>query len=227
MVRPFIPVIHRLRVTPDEPLEGPRAIVGERPRRNGRASRRPHTDMRVDAVRRLIEQTALTYSEIAARTGVGRASICRWTRDHGWVRPLYAPRATDLTPTARASQRLKLRTLAERLRAIAERYLRDLEAQPQVDVELLVQALQVVQMAKLAAMGRRRRRGVIVGRPSTGSSRQERDDAIRAALKEMRRGGVDLERIPPEAMELLSDASVPAEDHPALKARKGRRRAFF
>ena len=56
------------------------------PRRRG--SRRPHTDATVAAVRRLIEQTALTYAEIAARTGVARASICRWTRDGGWQRPL-------------------------------------------------------------------------------------------------------------------------------------------
>ena len=49
-----------------------------------RGSRRPHTDGKVAAVRRLIEETALTYSEIAARTGVGRASICRWTRDGAW-----------------------------------------------------------------------------------------------------------------------------------------------
>ena len=223
MPRPFVPVIHRLRVTPDAPADGPPAIVGERPKRNGQASRRPHADLSVAAVRRLVEQTALTYSEISAKTGVGRASICRWARDHGWQRPLYAPRATDLVPTARASQKLKLRTLAERLRIIAERYVREIEADPGVDLDRLVQALQVVQMAKLAAQGRRRRRGFIVGRPSTGASRQERDDAIRTALKEMRRGGVDLDLVPQEALDLLIDASVPAEDHPALRERKGRK----
>ena len=103
---PFSPIA-RLRVQPDEPD----AVIAPRPR----GSRRPHTDAKVAAVRRLIEQTPLTYGEIAAKTGVGRASICRWTRDGGWQRPLFAPRATDTVPRARASAQLKRRTLAARL----------------------------------------------------------------------------------------------------------------
>ena len=78
-------------------------------------------------MRRLIEQTTLTYGEIAVKTGVGRASICRWTRDGRWQRPLFAPRATDTVPTARAGARLKLRTLFSRLAALAERYIRELK----------------------------------------------------------------------------------------------------
>ena len=81
----------------------PGAFVAPRPR----GSRRPHTDAKVATVRRLIEQTTLTYGEIAARTGVGRASICRWTRDGGWQRPPFAPRATDTVPRARASAKLR------------------------------------------------------------------------------------------------------------------------
>ena len=53
-------------------------------------------------MRRLIEETPLTYGEIAKRTGVGRASICRWTRDEGWRRHVFAPRATDTVPRSRA-----------------------------------------------------------------------------------------------------------------------------
>jgi hypothetical protein len=83
----------RFGVLPDEPA----AVVGPRPR----GSRRPHTDPTVTKVRRLIEQTALTYGEIAARTGVGRASICRWARGGGWQRPVFAPSATDTVPSAR------------------------------------------------------------------------------------------------------------------------------
>src|SRR5882672_6784501 len=89
------PSIARLGVRPDEPA----AMVGPRPR----GSRRPHTDAKVAAVRRLIEQTALTYGEIAKRTGVGRASICRWTNDGSWQRHAFAPRATDRVPRERAS----------------------------------------------------------------------------------------------------------------------------
>jgi hypothetical protein len=146
MILPHIPpVIVRLRVTPDEPAEGPPAIVGARPQ----GSRRPHTDAAVAKVRHLIEHTALTYDEIAAKTGVGPASISRWSRDGAWARPLSAPRATDRMPTARASQKLKLRRLAERLRMLAERYLRELEQTPGVDLDKLVQALEVVKMARL------------------------------------------------------------------------------
>ena len=97
----FGPAILRLQVQPDSPG----AIVAPR----ARGSRRPHNDATVRDVRRLVENTTLTYGEIAARTGVGRASICRWTRDQGWKRPLFAPRATDTVPTARASARLKAR----------------------------------------------------------------------------------------------------------------------
>src|SRR5205814_3033324 len=121
--------IARIGVRPDEP----EPAAGPRPR----GSRRPHTDARVAAVRRLIEQTELTYGEIAARTGVGRASICRWTRDGGWRRPPFAPRATDTVPSARASARLKARTLAARLRALAERHIRELEQAPAVDFDRL------------------------------------------------------------------------------------------
>src|SRR3954470_23628421 len=109
----FDPPIARLSVHPDEPD----AITAPRPR----GSRRPHTDTKVATVRRLIEQTTLTYSEIAAKSGVGRASICRWTSDHGWKRPLFAPRATDTVPRERASARLRMRTLGARLAALAER----------------------------------------------------------------------------------------------------------
>lgn len=63
MPPPLVSAVVRLRVTPDDPA----AVVGPRPR----GSRRPHSDAQVAAVRRLIEQTPLTYGEIAAKTGVG------------------------------------------------------------------------------------------------------------------------------------------------------------
>src|ERR1700750_1883193 len=141
MVQPrslFSPPIFRLRVTPDEPAEGPPAIVEQRPH----GSRRPHTDMAVAKVRHLIERTELTYSEIAKKTGVGRASICRWARDGKWRRPAYAPRAPDLGPTLRAGRRLRMRKLAERLEALAHRHLRELEEAPNVASDHVMQAKQ-------------------------------------------------------------------------------------
>ena len=220
MPLPFIPVIHRLRVTPDPVTDGPPPVAGGRPP----GSRRPHTNAKAAQVRRLIEQTTLTYSEIAAKTGVGRASICRWTRDGGWQRPAFAPRATDTVPSARAGQKLKLRKLAERLRLLAERAIRELEAAPDVDLDRLMQALQVVKMARLEAQGRRRRRRIFVGEPRTGRQTLTQDEAIRAALKEMRRGGVDLAHIPQEALDLVIDAKQPVEDHMELRERGKRRR---
>jgi hypothetical protein len=211
----------RLRVTPDEPAEGPPAIVEQRPR----GSRRPHTDMAVAKVRNLIERTDLTYSEITAKTGVGRASICRWARDGKWLRPPHAPRATDLVPTLRAGRRLKLRKLAGRLQALAERHARELEEAPRVDVELLMQALQVLKMARLEAMGRRGRGGFRAGPAVSGAWAHERDNAIRTALKEMRRGGVDIDRAPKEAVEMLIEANTPVEGGPEsrLRGRRSRR----
>ncbi len=176
----------------------------------------------VAAVRRLIEQTTLTYSQIAARTGVGRASICRWTRDGGWRRPAFAPRATDTVPSARAGQRLKLRTLAARLSALAERYVRELEETPGVDLGKLGEALELMKMARLEAMGRNRRRRVAL--ITHWISAQTRDEITRKALNELRRAGIDVEHAPQEALDLLIDARMPAEeDHPALRRRRGRR----
>jgi hypothetical protein len=45
------------------------------------------------------------------------------------------------------------------------------------------------------------------------------DEAIRTALKEMRRSGVDIDRAPKEALDLVIAANVPVEDHPALRER--------
>ena len=207
MRHPFSSPIVRLRVGPDDP---PGAPV------RSRGTRRPHSDERVAQVRGLIEQTTLTYGEIAKRTGVGRASICRWTRDGGWQRPTFAPRATDTMPRPRAGQKLKLRLLAERLRALAERHVRELEEAPAVDPEKLMQALNVLKMARLEAMGRRRRRR-IADDTQTGAQWMSRQDAIRTALRELRRGGVDLDRAPQAALDLVTDAAMPAEeDDPAL-----------
>ncbi|MBI2713186.1 MAG: hypothetical protein HYX37_01870 [Rhizobiales bacterium] len=208
----FSPSIVRLRVLPDEPG----AVVGTRPR----GSRRPHQDATVGEVRRLIEQTALTYGEIAKRSGVGRASICRWTRDGGWQRPVFAPRATDTVPRPRAGQKLKLRLLAERLRTLAERYVRELEETPGVDLDRLVQALEVVKMARLAAMGRRRRRRLSAD-ASAGSFKTLDATARAALLEDLRAAGVNVERAPPAALEdfIASHAAPRAE--PVLR-QKGR-----
>lgn len=205
---PIFSAIGRIGVRPDDP----EAVVGP-PRKRG--SRRPHTDAKVAEVRRLIEQTVLTYGEIAAKSGVGRASICRWTRDGGWQRPVFAPRATDTVPRARASARLKARTLAARLNALAERYVRELEETPGVDLDKLGEALELSKMAKLAAMGRRRRRNTAEG-PRRKPNEPERP------ILQLCAAGVDLHRAPRAAVEDFLENRAPPRDEPGLPRRRGR-----
>jgi hypothetical protein len=199
------PIIRRVRLTPERPDELPQRA----PR-----TRRPHGEAQVAAVRHLIEQTELTYAEIEKRTGVGRASICRWTRDQKWVRPVFAPRATDLIPRARASARLKRRTLAARLDALAERYVRELESDPGVDLDKLAAALELAKMAKLAALPRKR----IRGRMMPASEEPAR------VLARLRAEGVRLDRAPDAAVKDFIDSHRPPEDDRHLRPRATRSR---
>jgi len=177
-----------------------------------RGSRRPHTDGKVAAVRRLIEDTTLTYGQIAARTGVGRASICRWTQDGAWKRPLFAPRATDTVPRARASAKLKRRTLAARLTALAERHIGELEASACVDAGKLGEALELLKMAKLAGMRRSRRRTEdgLWGEPMR-------------PIIELCQANVDLHRAPRAALDDFLENRAPPPKEEKL-GRRGRRR---
>jgi hypothetical protein len=213
-IRPQLdpPIRRRGGVTPDKPAEGPPAIMQDRPPR----SRRAHADTMYAEVRELIEYTALTYEQIKAQTGIDTSIISCWARDGCWVRPLEAPRSSDRMPTFHARRRLKLRRLAGRLQMMAEHIVRKLEEAPGVDLDRLMQALQVLRMARLEIMGNRRR-GPWPGNPRTGTWTMSREQAIRAALKEMRRGGVDIDRAPKEALELLIEAKVPEEDSPQLR----------
>jgi len=169
---------------------------------------------RSQKVRNLIERNRPDlFRDSEERPCVGRASICRWARDGKWLRPAHAPRATDLVPSLRAGRRLRMRMLATRLEALAQRHLRELEETPNVDPDRLMQALQLVKMARLEAMGRGAA-AAFTASPRTGAWGLSRDQAIRTALKEMRRGGVDIDRAPKEAVELVIEANVPVEDHP-------------
>ena len=205
--------IARIGIRPDEP----RAMTA--PRKRG--SRRPHTDAAVAAVRGLIEGSVLTYSEIAAKTGVGRASICRWTSDQRWKRPLFAPRATDTVPSARAGARLKARTLAARLAALAERHIRELEAAESVDPDRLAEALELLKMAKLAARPKRRHRKAAetaadaAQQASHGTWQAEPRTLLRAMLS----AGVTPERAPEAALEDFIVSRKP----PPEKRRRTRR----
>ncbi|RTL50896.1 MAG: hypothetical protein EKK40_12390 [Bradyrhizobiaceae bacterium] len=222
MIRTRLPVITRLRVQPNEVMEGSQAAV------RARGTRSPHTEAKVAVVRRLIEQTTLSYSEIALRTGVGRASICRWTRDQKWQRPLFAPRATDTVPTIRAGQKLKLRLLAERLRAIAERAIRELEEQESVDLTKLAEALELLKLAKLAVIGRhgprKRRRRLIDDAANNADAPQLFDAAPRELLRGLRAAGIDTLLAPEEAVMDFIASRTPI---PKNLTRKQRREKYL
>jgi hypothetical protein len=192
-----------LRVSPDEPdaLAAPRQ----------RGSRAPHSDAKVAAMRHLVEQTPLTYGEIAARTGVGRASICRWTRDGQWQRHAFAPRATDTLPRPRASAKLKRRGLAARLDALAERHIRELEESATVDPGKLAEALELLKMAKLAA------------RPRHGPRKRLGADPTRPIMQ-LCAGDVDLHRAPRAAVDDFLANREPPPEEPGPRGRRGGRR---
>ena len=204
----------------DPTTDGPPHIPGKRPPR----CKRLHTDATVAAVRRLVEETTLSYRQITAKTGVNTGTISVWARDGGWQRSPFAPRSPDTRRTASARHRLKLRKLGHNLHTLAERYAGELSESPAVDLDRLIAAIEVMKMARLEYMPRPRahRRP---GSPA-GDDQEwiDRETAIRSALKEMRRGGVDIDRIPEEAMALMEDAHTPPEDHPALRTRGRRRR---
>jgi len=205
-----------IRYTPAGWLGARPAATPPAPPRRGRGSRRPHTDATVVAVRRLVEETPLTYGEIAARTGVGRASICRWTRDGQWKRHLFAPRATDTVPTARAGARLKLRTLAARLAALAERHIRELEESACVDQDKLAEALELLRMAKLSARRRPKRRIGDLAEP----------EEFRRPIIQLCAAGVDLHRAPKAALDdFLAHREPPAEKPPRGRSRRARANA--
>jgi hypothetical protein len=160
-------------------------------------------------VRRLIEGTTLTYPQIAARTGTSPASISRWMQAGEWKRPLFAPRSMHNVPTARATAYLKRRWLAKRLIALAERYVRELEDTETVDLDKLGQALELLKMARLAAMRRtaRRTEAEFWGEPMR-------------PIAELCAAGVDLHRAPREAIrDFLENRAKPREEDKPPRSR--------
>jgi hypothetical protein len=209
----FSPSIVRLsdrrRPAPDESAR----MALPRPYGKGR----PYSDAAVETVRRLIEETTLTYDEIAARTGASPASISRWMQAGAWKRPLFAPRSMSTVPTPRASAYFKRRMLSVRLTALADRYVRELEDTPGVDLDKLGEALELLKMAKLAAMRRtpRRTEAVLWGEPMR-------------PIAELCAVGVDIHRAPRAAFDdfLAHRAKPREEDKPPRSRGRGNPRYF-
>ena len=191
--------------TPDDPCVAPGS------------KGRPHSDAKVNEVRRLIETTIYSYGQIAKRTGVPAPTISRWMVHRKWPRPAFAPRSTDTVPRWRASIRLRRRTLADRLLALSERWVRELEAQPGVDFAKLREALELLKLTKIATLPKypRHRVGDAADSLSTATARAR-------VIADLRTNGVDIARTPSEALADFVESCAPGPDpnkDPALKER--------
>ena len=196
MRNPFAPPILRLRVPTDDPRAGPRP----------NKSRRPHSDAKVAAVRKLMEQTMLTYGEIESRTGIGESLDLPLDAR----RPMAAAAiraARDRHGAARA--RLRRRTLAARLSALAERYVRELEAVPGIDLDKLGCALELMKLAKLAARPRKRVRGRMM----------QATEEPAHLLARLRAEGVNFDRAPESAVKDFVESHREPRNDPALRPR--------
>jgi len=172
---------------------------------------RPYADGAVETVRRLIEETTLTYHQIAARTGASPASISRWMQAGEWKRPLFAPRSMLSVPTPRATASNKHRLLSRRLLALADRYVRELEQAPAIDLDKLGQALELAKMARLAAMRRtpRRTEAIVSGE-------------LMRPIVELCAVGVDLSRAPRAAInDFLQNRAEPREKDKPPRSPRG------
>ena len=131
----------------------------------------------------------------------------------------FAPRATDTVPRWRASAKLRRRTLAARLHALAERAIRELEAARRRSRQLR-EALEILKLTMLAERPRKRwhrtekRRRI----PLT-------EEARARVIADLRANGVDIARAPSEALADFIESCAPGEDptdNPAFKPRKRR-----
>jgi hypothetical protein len=134
-----------------------------------------------------------------------------------WKRPLFAPRSMASVPTPRASVRFKHRELAARLTKLADRYVRELEEAPAIDLDKLGQALELLKMARLATMRRtaRRAEAAMWGEPMR-------------PIAELCAAGVDLHRAPRGAIDdfLENRAEPRKEDLPPRSRGRGNRRVL-
>ena len=162
-------------------------------------SRRPYPDTKVAEVRHLVEETTLTYLQIQTKSGIGAGLACRWARIHGWQRPVFAARSTDLVPRERASARLKQRWLGFRLSALAERAVRELEASANIDLDKLAEAIELFKMAKLAA-AHRKRRSLFAPKDQGAETSPLFDTEPREVLRALRAAGVRTEVAPEQAL---------------------------
>ena len=107
---------------------------------------KPHAPESLEAVRRLIETTHLSYRVIAARTGIPRATISRHVLAWGWLRPALEESEPPLTPAGR--RRAIRGELADRLLRAAEQRVFQVSMDPTARSAAFAQAARLLALAQ-------------------------------------------------------------------------------
>src|SRR3954471_3550626 len=111
--------------------------------------RHPHPPSVVAQAKALVETTTLPLKTIARRVNLNSGTLSRWVQRHGWTRPPGAPKLCP-HPERRWVPVIQGRVLAARLRAQAERLIREIEGAPRVDAARLAEAQRILREARAA-----------------------------------------------------------------------------
>lgn len=128
------------------------------PLRDGTRQGRPYPAKTVAIAQVWVENTTLPYRQVAEKTGVGPAMLCRWARQRGWVRPAGAGVGSGALAAGRAGPRRLIRLLALRAAAHAGR-IGDALADAPVPEPRRIEAARDLARRAHAMAGRSSRRG--------------------------------------------------------------------
>jgi hypothetical protein len=132
-----------------------------------------HPPETVEAVRQLVETTRLAHKIIAQRIGIDPGTVSRWRAKYGWKRPPGA--APSYRMPGRYVPVLIGRSLAQRLRIQAERFVAEMEQAQNVDPRKLQAALLLLDKAREEqAIRRGKRREPPPGHPPLGTPKRPR-----------------------------------------------------
>jgi hypothetical protein len=108
----------------------------------------------VEQVRVLVEGTTLPQAAIAARTGLGVATIHAWIHRRGWTRPADASLSTRRVGVERAGFTRRLREGLRRAEALAAREAERLAGAAEPDAAAMRQAHALADAARAAGRER-------------------------------------------------------------------------
>jgi hypothetical protein len=124
----------------------------------GRKPGAPLAADRVAAVRRLVEETPLSFRAIAKQCGVSLASVSRLTARHEWQRRHAEAPAT--VPTSRQRQDERFARLSDRILGLAEESVEFLDsARVNATPAEIHQAMRLLRLARKAVQEERKGKG--------------------------------------------------------------------